>query len=343
MTSLNRQVGAGIRQRLIDFHEASKNADAIVVSTLGLAAAYSVAEKLRRPLIRIFYCPPDLPLTRGFRSHPYVDRLTHRLFVQFVWSFFRSSLNRARREVLELPPLPAFKPEADLHRKRWPALCAYSAHVSPAPRDGNSAYHLTGYWFPTDGVDWQPPHELADFLAAGPPPVYVGFGSMVPRAPEATTDLVVKALARAGQRGILATGWGGLNGVAPSEHVCAIDDAPHTWLFSRVAAVVHHGGAGTTAAGLRAGRPTVVVPFGLPDQPFWGERVAALGAGPPPIDRKQLSVERLARAIGIAVADRSMRSRAALLSERIRAENGVARAVEVLERSHHVTDGRPSS
>ncbi|PYR81624.1 MAG: glycosyltransferase [Acidobacteria bacterium] len=279
------------------------------------------------------YSPPDLPLTRGFRPHPHLDRLTHAMFVQLTWSFFRSSMNRARREVLGLPPLPAFKPHADLERKPWPRLCAYSAHVSPRPQAAAGDCHVTGYWFQDEAPSWQPPRALTDFLASGAPPVYVGFGSMARRSPQTTTELVVNALARAGQRGILATGWGGLTGAARSDQILLVDDVPHEWVFPRVAAVVHHGGSGTTAAGLRAGRPTVILPFGLPDQPYWGDRVRALGAGPPPIQHKHLSVETLADTIRIAVGNREMRRRAEALGERIRAEDGVARAVEVLETS----------
>jgi UDP:flavonoid glycosyltransferase YjiC (YdhE family) len=126
-------------------------------------------------------------------------------------------------------------------------------------------------------------------------------------------------------------GWGGLRNVEAPENVFTIESIPHDWLFPRVAAAVHHGGSGTTAAALRAGIPMAVVPF-FADQPFWGQRVAALGVGPAPIPRKQLTVERLATAIQIVTGDTGMRARAAALGERIRAEDGVARAVELIQR-----------
>jgi UDP:flavonoid glycosyltransferase YjiC (YdhE family) len=150
------------------------------------------------------------------------------------------------------------------------------------------------------------------------------------RKPEETGDLVLQALARAGQRGIVLSGWGGLRAVDVPDSVLVVDAIPFSWLFPRVAAVVHHGGAGTTAAGLRAGVPSIVVPF-FGDQPFWGRRVAALGAGPAPIPRKKLTVERLAEAITQAVTDGTMRRRAAEVGAEIRAEDGVARAVKVVE------------
>jgi UDP:flavonoid glycosyltransferase YjiC (YdhE family) len=154
---------------------------------------------------------------------------------------------------------------------------------------------------------------------------------MSSRNPEATANLIVDALARAGQRGIIHAGWGGLQRTELPGSVLMINGAPFSWLFPRVAAVVHHGGAGTTSAGLRAGVPSVVVPF-FGDQPFWGQRVADLGVGPAPIPRKKLTAERLAEAIRTAVTDEAMRGRAAELGARIRAEDGVANAVAVVER-----------
>jgi UDP:flavonoid glycosyltransferase YjiC (YdhE family) len=147
------------------------------------------------------------------------------------------------------------------------------------------------------------------------------------RNPEESTQLVLDALMSSGQRGILLTGWGGLSSADLSDDVFKMDDVPHDWLFPRAAAVVHHGGAGTTAAGLRAGVPSIIVPF-FADQGFWGQRVHALGAGPEPIQRKKLSTERLANAIRVATNDEVMRRRAAIIGTRILAEDGVAQAVK---------------
>jgi UDP:flavonoid glycosyltransferase YjiC (YdhE family) len=141
----------------------------------------------------------------------------------------------------------------------------------------------------------------------------------------------VQALRRTKQRGLLASGWGGLSQADLPKDVFVVESIPHDWVFPQVAAVVHHGGAGTTSAGLRSGVPSVIVPFFV-DQPFWGQRVFELGVGPPPIPYGQLSTERLAEAIDVAVNDRGMHARAAALGARIRAEDGVARAVEAISR-----------
>jgi sterol 3beta-glucosyltransferase len=170
---------------------------------------------------------------------------------------------------------------------------------------------------------------LVEFLQAGPPPAYVGFGSMFMNGGRRKTEIILNALKLARQRAALATGWGELTAEDAPEGIFVLDAVPHDWLFPRVAAVVHHGGAGTTGAALRAGKPAVICPF-VGDQPFWGRRVAALGAGPPPIPQRKLTAERLAAAIRSAVADGEMRQRAASLGEAIRAEDGVGRAVAMI-------------
>jgi UDP:flavonoid glycosyltransferase YjiC (YdhE family) len=189
--------------------------------------------------------------------------------------------------------------------------------------------HVTGYWFLDHSPGWVPPDDLVDFLGSGPPPVFVGFGSNPFPEPEAATKLVVRALARAGRRGVVIAGSSGLATGRLADEVLSVDSVPHNWLFSQVCAAVHHGGAGVTGAALRAGLPSVVVPV-LVDQPFWAQRVFRLGAGPRPIPAKQLTEDALASAIR-ATASTEMRRRAAALGEQIRGEDGVARAVEVIQ------------
>jgi len=207
-------------------------------------------------------------------------------------------------------------------------IYAYSPKVVPVPPDWGNDVLVSGYWF-LDGDDWQPSEGLAAFLEAGEPPVYVGFGSMPGLDPQGLTSIVVEALGRTGKRGLLATGGGALEAVSTPANVHVIPGAPHDRLFPRVAGTIHHGGAGTTAASLRAGRPTAVCPF-FGDQPFWGRRVAELGVGPDPLDPKSLTVESLAAAI-MAMDDPTMRSRAAALGTAIRKEDGVAASVDFIE------------
>ena len=237
---------------------------------------------------------------------------------------------REWRDALGLPPQP--RGTDVLHTSAGdpiPALHAISPSVVPRPHDWPETATMTGYWF-LDAPDWTPPRDLAAFLDAGPPPVYVGFGSMSGRQPDRLAATVAEALERAGVRGLLALGWGGLAPENLPDSIHAIDRAPHDALFPRVAAVVHHGGAGTTAAGLRAGRPTVICPF-FGDQPFWGRRVRDLGVGPSPIPQRRLTADGLAKAIQAAVDDPQIRSRADALGRAVRAEDGVATAVRQLD------------
>jgi len=302
-------------RRLRDCRDACDGAEVIVVSLWGTVPGYQLAEHMRVPLVRAYPTP--------------INALASKLLRQALWLGSRRWLNAARRDVLGAPPLPWGELSSILDRRRVPLLYGFSPAVVSLEAQPDWA-HVTGYWFLDSPAEWEPPPQLGEFLALGPPPVFVGFGSMADRKPEATAELVVEALTRAGQRGILqlptATKYRPL-----TRDVLVVDTIPHDWLFQRVLAAVHHGGAGTTAASLRAGLPSVVVPF-IVDQQFWGRRVHELGAGPLPIRRRDLSAANLAQAIHVAATDSRVREHAAVIGDHIRSENGVARAVEAFER-----------
>ncbi|MFH1084731.1 MAG: glycosyltransferase [Chloroflexota bacterium] len=318
---------------------ACRGTDLIIGGLAGLFVGIALAEKLGLPLVQAYYIPftptraypsfllPGLPA----RFSGAVNRWSYHLARQMMWQAFRPADRLARRQALDVPAAPFWGPFASASVRGYPVLCGFSPAVIPPPPDWAGAVHVTGYWFLDPATDWAPPPALTDFLQAGAPPVYVGFGSMSSREPEKAAELVLQALARTHQRGVLLSGWGGISPVDAPSSVLMVDAIPFSWLFPRVAAVVHHGGAGTTAEGLRAGVPSVVIPF-FGDQPYWGQRVAALGVGPAPIPRQRLTAERLAQAIAAAVTDQAMRQRAAELGERIRAEDGVARATAIVER-----------
>ncbi|WP_406349067.1 glycosyltransferase [Streptomyces sp. NBC_00144] len=209
----------------------------------------------------------------------------------------------------------------------------FSPQVVPRPADWPSEVDVTGYWWPARPRGWRPPAELVDFLQAGPPPVFIGFGSMAPGQGERLGELVAAAVARAGVRAVVQAGWAGLSAVG--DDVLAIGDLPHDWLFPRTAAVVHHAGAGTTAAGLRAGVPAVPVPA-MADQPFWAARLHRLGVAPRPLPFHSLTAEALAGAITACMADPAHRQRAVELARRIATEDGTA---AVLARIGVASDG----
>lgn len=243
---------------------------------------------------------------------------------------YRSMINEWRADALGLPATGRFADPFSVAGHALPVLYAFSETVVAPPADWPERVHVTGYWFldsdPDDGLD----AELSAFLEDGEAPVYIGFGSLAGRDPGRTTDVVLEAVAEAGVRAVIATGWGGLTADDVPANVHLVDGAPHDRLFPRCAAVVHHGGSGTTAAGLRAGVPSVICPF-FGDQPFWGARVAAIGAGPEPIPQKQLTSERLARALELALADPGLRARTEAIAETLEAEDGVGATIELIE------------
>jgi UDP:flavonoid glycosyltransferase YjiC (YdhE family) len=316
---------------------AARDTDLILAGIGGLFVGLALAEKFGLPVVQAYYIP--FTPTRAFPSFMFprlptwlggpANRFTFHLARQVMWQGFRSADAVARRQVFDLPPAPLWGPFGSDRLRDTPVLYGYSPHVIPPPPDWGADTSVVGYWFLDPPSGWTPPLALLDFVAAGPPPVYVGFGSMSSRNPQATAKLVLDALGAAGQRAVLLAGWSGLRPADLPDSVLMVDSVPFAWLFPRMAAVVHHGGAGTTGAGLRAGVPSIVVPF-FGDQPYWGRRVAELGVGPAPIPRKRLTVEVLAGAIDRAVTDPVLRRRAAELGTKIRAEDGVARAVAVV-------------
>lgn len=259
------------------------------------------------------------------------NRLTNRAMLGVARLLFGGLLARWQRSRLKEVTArhdpfegydPSGRPPLRLH--------AYSRHIVPRPDDWAEREQVTGYWFLDDEPGWQPPAGMMHFLDAGPPPVYVGFGSMPAADAGGMTRLVVEALERSGHRGVLATGWGGLEATDVPDTVHMLDTAPHSWLFPRCAAIVHHGGAGTTHEGLRWGRPSIVCPVGV-DQPFWGRRVAALGAGPTPLPQKRLTADALSLALQ-AIRDPAMIARAEEIGVGIRSEGGAREAAVAIER-----------
>jgi UDP:flavonoid glycosyltransferase YjiC (YdhE family) len=220
-------------------------------------------------------------------------------------------------------------PDGGRESDGWPIFHGFSPTVVPRPDDWPAHVRVSGYWWPAPPDGWQPAAEVADFVAAGPPPVFVGFGSMTPSDREELADIVAAAVGRARVRAIVQAGWAGVTPTA--DNILAVGDLPHDWLFPRAAAVVHHAGAGTTAAGLRAGVPAVAVPV-LVDQPFWAARLHQLGAAPAPIPRSELSPGRLADALRACIDDPAYRARAKDLGDRIRDEDGCADLVEFVGR-----------
>jgi sterol 3beta-glucosyltransferase len=308
----------------------TRQPEAIVAHEKTLAAPH-IAERLGIPHVQALTVPMLTP-TREFPLPAMVrhdlggllNRATYRLVGMLTRPY--SGLIRSWREdqlglaARGTPPAPAR------------TLYCYSPSLVPTPRDWPPEAVATGYWL-REGDSAEPVDPgLEAFVAEGTPPVYVGFGSSVGPNPGRLGAAMSGALHEVGARAVIATGWGGLADVQGDRETMVIERAPHRWLFPRVAAVVHHGGAGTTAAGLLAGRPTVVCPF-QGDQHFWGTAVHRAGAGPEPLPAKKLNAKELAAAIRAALHDPGMQRGAIDLSERMGREDGAERASEEIETS----------
>ncbi|MCE4364137.1 glycosyltransferase [Xanthomonas hortorum] len=245
-----------------------------------------------------------------------------------AWQLMRPALNGIVRPALGLPAYPWSGPDRSAQR----VVYGYSEHLCPRPPDWPDRAQVAGFW-QLPQPQWQPPAALEAFLQAGPPPLYVGFGSMISIDAAQLTAIVKAAVRLTGQRALLASGWGGLaageDASDDAERFFQLEQAPHDWLFPGVSVAVHHGGAGTTGAALAAGIPSVVLPFGY-DQPFWAHCLAQRGVAPPALARVGLQPETLADAIRQASAP-SMRAAARVLGQRIREEDGISRAVDQLE------------
>lgn len=271
---------------------------------------------------------PGLTPTKAFpspllpfpRLGPF-NQLSHKLALKAVDLLLGRDLKTWRERSLGT--------EAERPAPQAGTIYAYSPAILPKPEDWGPDVLVSGYWF-LDEPLWTPDPALARFLDNGPPPVYFGFGSMPGLNAEAVTGMILQALQMTGKRGVLASGSGAISTGRAEGRVFFLDSAPHDQLFPYMDAVVHHGGAGTTAAGLRAGLATQIIPF-FGDQPFWGRRVAELGAGPPQLERASLSTETLANAL-TALDDPIMRKRAQSLSDAIKSDPGVEAAVDFLER-----------
>ena len=313
--------------------------DVMLLSTLVAPLGYQVAEAAGVPWAGVFLQP--VTPTGAFGSVLLGGRSIgapgNRLLTAAALTVSQSLYARPVRELRAALGLPRRSVRTLRRRQenRFPTFHGFSPSVVPRPADWPASHLVTGYWWPQRPVGWQPPAALADFLADGPPPVFVGFGSMATDSGARLAGPVLAAVRAAGLRAVVQAGWAGLrvDPAAAGPDVLGIGEVPHDWLFPRMAAVVHHGGAGTTAAGLRAGVPAVVVPV-LADQPFWARRLHRLEVAPPPLPLPALTADRLAAALRQAVGNPRHRARAQALAGRLAAEDGAAPVLRWLQSPH---------
>jgi sterol 3beta-glucosyltransferase len=328
----NDNATAWMRQTL----QLATGCDAIVCAGLAAFVGLSAAEKLEIPAIGAGMIPltPTAEFPSSFlpprRVPRWLNRFSHRFVAEVLWRAFRRAINEARIGVCGLPP----------RSRLWsahPMLYGISPSLLPKPTDWPSNASMCGQWVrPVD--DWDAPQSLQDFLAAGEAPIYVGFGSMMGFDRNFMRDAVVTAVA--GRRALFYPGWSGTEGLELPRNFCLIEETPHDWLFRRASLVIHHGGSGTTHSAARAGRPSVVLPF-AGDQPFWAERLRLLGVAPETTSGRNVDAQSLKVAID-AAGTTEMRKRATALGEKMRAEDGLASAVAIIELLVNPRVDRPS-
>jgi sterol 3beta-glucosyltransferase len=327
MKALNLQM---LERTVHDTIEGTRDADLLIGGFLAESLLQAVGERRAIPHVSVALQPyratrvgPASLVAPRPRARSMLNLWMGRMADRLLWWAGHRVTNRLR-ERLGLRPHTAgsYRRTARV----IPALYAMSRHVVPPLDDAN--VHTTGFLFLDEHET--PSEDLLRFLDVGEPPVYIGFGSMPGSDPQRTVALVARALAEVGQRGVLARGWSSTMTSPDPDRLLILDRVDHGWLFPRVSVVVHHGGAGTTAAGLRAGRPTLIVPH-LADQPFWGRRVHELGVGAPPIPRQRLTERTLARSLDLLVPSPGFAANAAVLGAAIRDEQGVSNAVTWIE------------
>ncbi|XP_022720199.1 sterol 3-beta-glucosyltransferase UGT80A2-like [Durio zibethinus] len=288
-----------------------------------------LAEKLKVPL-HVFFTMPwtptsefPHPLSRVKQQVGY--RLSYYIVDALIWLGIRDMINELRKKKLKLRPVTYLR-GSYCSPPDVPYGYLWSPHLAPKPKDWGPKIDVVGFCFLDLASSYEPPESLVKWLEDGEKPIYIGFGSLPVQEPERMTQKIVQALEKTGQGGIINKGWGGLGNLAePKDFVYLLDNCPHDWLFLRCVAVVHHGGAGTIAAGLRAACPTTIVPF-FGDQLFWGERVHARGVGPAPIPVDKFSLDSLVDAIYFML-DPEVKKRAVKLAKDMEGEDGVAGAV----------------
>jgi vancomycin aglycone glucosyltransferase len=330
-----RVVDEVVRSQFDDLRKAAEGAEVVVGAGIQVAAP-SITEQLGIPYLYANYCPVVLrsrehpaPIFPGQNGSGAWNLVSWWLCDRFLDFAVLGRLNRERAKLGLEPVSSAY--EHCFHSGH--TLLATDPILVGAPSDGRDGVFTTGFWYYDDETGTELlGGELERFLAAGPPPVYVGFGSMPAEDPEALTRTVVAAVEQAGVRAVLHRGWAGLGGTDLPDGIQLVGSVSHPRLFPRMAAVVHHGGAGTTANALRAGVPQVVVPHVL-DQHWWAERVRRLGVGPPAPTMRRLDVDRLARAIRTAAQSAGLRDRAHETATQID-RGGLDRAVAAVEMAH---------
>jgi sterol 3beta-glucosyltransferase len=319
-----------------DMIEGAKDSDFIIFSPLCFVAQ-EVAEYLGIKSMGANLQPfnrtkefPSFMLPEKFNFIPGYNMFTHIAFEQAIWQSVRYIVNKNIVQKLNRKKIGLWGKRNNLEKNNFPMIYGFSKHIINRPYDWKSNHHITGYWFLDTKENWIPEDSLLKFLDTDKKIIYAGFGSMVNRDPEETSNMIIKSIKGLNIKLIIMTGWGGLSINQEHEDIYVVNQIPHDWLFPKINGAIHHCGAGTTSATLKAGIPNISIPF-FGDQHFWGNRVYKLGLGTEPINRKDLDSINLRNAIINATTNENLINRSKIISKKINAENGVESAVKVID------------
>lgn len=333
---LNRQRKI-LEPKLLDSYniwwQVAKTADILIYHPLAFCGVH-IAEKLGIPSFMSASIPVITPTKdfmiplSGYKDLGVFNKLSYKLATYLLIGFYPMT-NQWRQQVLGLKSMGIFQDVLKCNGKPLPVLYSYSKSVLPESTDWLDHVNVSGYWFLDQQKGWQPPESLKHFLNRGEPPIYIGFGSMPGTNSAKLTAVIKEVVENSSYRYIIATGWGGLQKFEADNDVFFIDAAPHEWLFPKVSAVIHHGGSGTTAAGLRFAKPSIICPFML-DQFFWSDLLYKNKVIEKPIAQKRLNAEILLKTIDVTLSSTLLQENIKAIATGINRENGCDNAISFI-------------
>lgn len=316
--------------------EVSKDTDFMIFSPLAFIC-HSVAEYYGIKSISATLQPmnktkefPSFIFPEKLSFIPGYNELSHLILEYSSWELIKKSVNKSVYKRFG-KTIKFRDTKKYLEKTNFNYIYGFSKYIIPKPSDWSVNHHVTGYWFLDTQKNWHPPQELINFLDTDKKIIYAGFGSMLSRDPYETSKIIFDSIKNLDIKLIVSTGWGGLKvqGMI-DDNVYVTEQLPHDWLFSKINAAIHHCGSGTTSAALKAGIPSIPVPF-FSDQPFWANRIYNLGLSTKPINRKDLNSSNLRTVIKEALNNENMINRSLIISDKIKTENGVENSVKIIE------------
>ncbi|WP_134703400.1 glycosyltransferase [Ammoniphilus sp. YIM 78166] len=326
-----------MEQMLEDLWEAAQDAEVLIYHPKAFGG-YDITEKLQIPVFAAHPIPviaptglftnPALPVSA---SIGWINQLSFRMNRLFMAAFF-SIINRWRQDTLGLTTKRTLlSDDLKIKGKQIPVLYGCSPRVIPYDPTWKDQVSMSGFWFLEEEEGWKPSAEVLQFLEEGPPPLAISFSSMPLKDPNRVREMLVEALEKTNQRGVLMTGWSGMESSPLSPRIFTINALPHTWLFPRTCGVIHHGGAGTTAAVLKSGKPMIICPFSA-DQPFWAKRMKELGIATSPLKEKEMSVESFVHRIQELTSNPLLSRKAAMLANDLNRETALEDTAQFIEK-----------